>query len=515
MSFLSTLAVQFAQVPDLLRLRPELALTLTIIVVLIFDLITKGRESRHVGMISLIGLAGTMYFLFADAELLHRAIASPDAIFGMVTADGMAVFFKLFATASILAVVLMSLEFRSFRESGFGEYYFILLCTLLGVFFLVSTQNLILLVLSLETLGIGAYCLAGYMKKERRSAEAALKYVVFGSASTGLTLFGISLLYGMTGTVDLTEMAGRLQGALADPTNTFPLGIAMILILVGMSYKISAVPFHFWAPDVYEGAPTPVTAFLAVASKGAGFAALLRILMGTLFVHHDPGLIQRVPFAENVGLLLAVIAAVTMTYGNLAALRQNNVKRMLAYSSIAHAGYVLVGFATMDAPGFRAGVFYLVTYYFMNLAAFGVLIYFSNRTGREDIDGLFGLGWKFPFAGCVMIIALVSLTGLPPTAGFIGKYMLLDAAVKGGFLWLAIVVGLNSVISLFYYFRIGKSLFFLPEGVSPVEHTRQSTPSLTATLAFLGVGTLALFMQFGPLRDTLYQPLPEPRDGGR
>jgi NADH-quinone oxidoreductase subunit N len=267
------------------------------------------------------------------------------------------------------------------------------------------------------------------------------------------------------------------------------------LVLAGFAYKVSVVPFHFWTPDVYEGAPTPVTTFLAVASKAAGFAVLLRFI-GALFL--VDGVHEAVAaYGERIKLLLAILAAVTMTLGNLSALRQTSLKRMLAYSSIAHAGYVLMGLAAMSAGGFSAAIFYLAAYYFMNLGAFGFLLYFEGITGREDIESLTGMGWRYPVVGWSMVVFLVSLTGLPPSVGFYGKLLLFYEGVDAGLVWLVLIAALNAVISLFYYFRVVSALFL----TTPEDKAAPHQPPLAGILAVLAVATVVTGLWNKPLQD--------------
>jgi NADH-quinone oxidoreductase subunit N len=270
--------------------------------------------------------------------------------------------------------------------------------------------------------------------------------------------------------------------------------VAVVLVLAGFAYKVSVVPFHFWTPDVYQGAPTPVTTFLAVASKAAGFAVLLRFI-GALFMVE--GVQESVmAYGERIGLLLAILAAVTMTLGNLSALRQTNLKRMLAYSSIAHAGYVMIGLAAMTTQGFSAAVFYLAAYYFMNLGAFGFLIYLEGAAGCEDVAGLKGLGWRYPVVSIAMVVFLISLIGLPPTIGFYGKLVLFYAGVDAGLTWLVVVAGLNSALSLFYYFRIVKSLFLAQAD----DKSGDGEPGLGGLIAVLSVATIVVGLFSGPLQ---------------
>jgi NADH-quinone oxidoreductase subunit N len=394
-----------AYLDGLKAILPELCLTFVALAALVLDLVKQGRDSRLVGYLSLAGLGVTALFLvgqWGDA---------PKTVLNLVTVDQFGNFFKLFTCAALAVVIVFVMADKREKKHGIGEYYFLLLGAGVGIFFMVGTTNLLLLMLGLELLSLASYSLAGFHKGSRKSAEASMKYVVFGGLSAGIMLYGISLLYGLTGTIDLSLMGtGGAVGftvclASQFATSPMPVAVAVGLVFAGFAYKVSAVPFHFWTPDDYEGAPTPVTTFLAVASKAAGFAVMLRFV-GELFMVE--GVTDAVgAYGHRIGLLLAILAAVTMTLGNLSALRQASLKRMLAYSSIAHAGYVLMGLACMTATGFEAAIFYLAAYYFMNLGAFGFLLYFQGVTGTESIESLKGLGWKAPLVSITMVAFLV------------------------------------------------------------------------------------------------------------
>ena len=482
---------------------PELVLTAVALIALVWDLVTKGRDSKQIGYLTLGGLAVTAWFLIQQWRTLSgmEGGAQPELVLGMVTVDLFGTFFKLFTVGSLAVVTIFVLADRTERKHDVGEYYFLLLGAAIGIFFMVSTNNLLLLMLGLELLSLASYSLAGFHKNERRSGEAAMKYVIFGGLSAGIMLYGISLLYGLTGTIDLNAMGtGGEEGFPVGLASQFlrspvPVAVAVVLVFAGFAYKVSVVPFHFWTPDVYEGAPTPVTTFLAVASKAAGFAVMLRFV-GALFM--VDGVSEAVAeYSDRIGLLLAILAAVTMTLGNLSALRQASLKRMLAYSSIAHAGYVLLGLACMTATGFEAAIFYLAAYYFMNLGAFGFLLYFQGVLGSEDIDSLKGMGWKAPIVSIAMVAFLVSLTGLPPTIGFYGKYLLFVEGVDAGLGWLVVVAALNSVVSLFYYFRVAKALFLS----EPASEDPRPQPAFAGLLAALAALTVLGGVYNKPLQD--------------
>ena len=466
---------------QLAAIAPELTLLGVALVVLVADLWTKGKDGKLLAWLSVAGLV-------LVGALLYGQSGEPKTVFAMVDIDQFGRFFKLFTVASLVVVMGLVVNDRQQRLDDVGEYFFLLLSAGLGVFFMVSTTNLLLLMLGLELLSLCSYALAGFHKGNMTSAEASMKYVVFGGLSAGIMLYGISLMYGLTGTLDLVEMSNSATLAAQLSESPVPVAVAIVLVIAGFAYKISAVPFHFWTPDVYEGAPTPVTTFLAVASKAAGFGALLRFL-GAMFMTEGVNEVIA-EYGKSIGALLALIAAVTMTMGNLSALKQSSLKRMLAYSSIAHAGYVLIGAAAMTAAGFEAAMWYLAAYYFMNLGAFAVVLYFEAVTGSDKLENLKGLGPKYPMVSVAMVALLVSLTGLPPTVGFYGKYLLFVEGVDAGLMWLVVVAALNSGVSLFYYFRVAKALFLEQGEDAP---TVLCSRNLSTLILLLGAGSVYFF----------------------
>jgi NADH-quinone oxidoreductase subunit N len=324
------------------------------------------------------------------------------------------------------------------------------------MFFLVSANDLILIYLSIELLSLSSYVLAGFVKTSIRNSEASLKYVIYGSTSSGIMLFGISILYGITGSTNLFEINSVL-GFSNVPQITFL--ISTLMIFTGIGFKISIVPFHFWTPDVYEGAPLPITAFLSVASKAAGFAVLIRFIEITFAESlSKSGYWQLIPYV-NWQNLLVLFSIITMTFGNFAALWQDNLKRLLAYSSIAHAGYLMLGVAVLSDQGLAAVLIYFSIYLFMNLGAFFIVMLIANKINSENIDDYRGLGYSIPFLSTSLAIFLVSLTGLPPTAGFIGKLYIFFALVDAKMIVVAIIALLNTVVSLYYYIRVLKVMF--------------------------------------------------------
>jgi NADH-quinone oxidoreductase subunit N len=390
--------------------------------------------------------------------------------YAMAVVDNFAVFFKLLISVAGIIVVFMSMFSRELRirSARLGEYYALILGMSVGLYLMPASTDLITMYLSLELVSIAGYILAGFSKDAPFSGEASLKYILFGALSSGLMLYGFSLFYGLTGSTNIIAIRQVLALASANhaSANVLVLWVATILALAGMGYKISAVPFHFWTPDVYEGAATPVTALLSVASKAAGFGLLIRFL---IFVFPYGGA-ANLPLV-NWPIIIAALSVITMTLGNFAALQQSNVKRMLAYSSIAHAGYMLAGLVVAGqaqhlAPGVVAILVYLATYLFMQLGAFYVVMLIENKLHSEEIDDYRGLMNRTPLLSSSLVIFLVSLTGIPLTAGFIGKFYLFTALLTPDpvthtmpWLWLAIAVIINSVISLYYYLRVAGAMF--------------------------------------------------------
>ena len=442
-------------VQSLSYILPELILVVTILAVFIIDLVV--REKERLGEIA---LAGTALSLLAVARLA----STPGAwLFSrMVVQDPFAVFFKVIFALAALAAIWMSLGSKEIAKTSGGEYYGLLLSSTLGMYFMASAANLLMAYLSLEFVSLTSYVLTGYMRHDRRSGEAALKYLIYGGVASGTMIYGMSWLFGLAGSMDFVQINAALtQG---DP-NRLAVFLAIVLTLAGLGYKIAVVPFHMWLPDVYTGAPIPISAFLSVGSKAAWFALLIRVFYPALSHLGADGTWQFLPGVDWPQLVL-VLSMVTMTLGNFAALSQRNLKRLLAYSSIAHAGYMLMGFVVLSNEGLRAMMFYMVVYYLMNIGAFLVVMIVANETGREDIDGYRGLAWRGGAAPAVALaVFLFSLTGLPPLAGFVGKFYLFAAVIRQQFYVLAVVGVINSVVSLYYYARVVRTMFLdFPEG---------------------------------------------------
>jgi len=421
----------------------------------------------------------TLAVLGATAlALLPVADANIQISRGLVAVDRFALFFKVIFLGSAAFTVLMSVKYLDVEGTRAGEYYFLILCATLGMMFMAGGTDLITLFIGLETMAISFYILAGFIKPNQRSNEAAVKYFLLGAFSLGILLYGMSIMYGLSGTTSLRAMAPILTG-FAGETRDPRLVLAIILVVAGVGFKIAAVPFHMWAPDVYEGAPTPITAFLSVGSKAASFAMLVRIFLEGL-----PG------SSADWRILFWMLSIVTMTVGNLAALTQTNMKRMLAYSSIAHAGYLLMGVVAGTERGVSAMLIYLLIYTFMQLGAFAVIVMLRRRdVVGDELKDFSGLAFRQPFAAFAMLLFMLSLGGIPPTAGFMGKFWLFGAAIDSGYVWLAVIGVLNSAISLYYYIRLVVFMYLKKEtlGSEPT-----STPALTFALTVAVVATLVL-----------------------
>jgi NADH-quinone oxidoreductase subunit N len=466
---------------------PETVLSVAILALIFFDLLAVGRQDKA-NAAGLVALGGS---IIAVGSALALWGAPPTWLFGrMVVLDAFAVFFKILLGLSLVAAIVMSLGSREVAgRPNEGEYYTLLVASGLGMLLMASAGNLLMAYLSLEFVSLTSYVLTGFLRHNRRSGEAALKYLIYGGVASGAMIYGMSWVFGLTGSMDYAVIAKQVTSI--DATSQGAFFVALLLVFAGFGYKIAAVPFHMWAPDVYVGAPIPVTAFLAVGSKAAGFAILLR------FFHFGVtgGPAVAVPGGLPLLMLLMMICFLTMTLGNLAALSQDNLKRLLAYSSISHAGYALLGVVVFRDEGVQAALMYLAVYYLMNLGAFWVVMLVSNQTGREDMDGYRGLAWRGGALPAVTLtIFLASLAGLPPFAGFIGKVYVFKAGINAGIVALVVAGALNSVVSLYYYWRIVKAMF--------LDEPRVGDPALrfpsfgVGALVALSAATVILGLQF-------------------
>ena len=436
--------------------KPEIAISLTLVLVVTLDLI-MAKNKKYLPYISLFGLIVTAYFVIGQFDYNTFASVSSGNK-GLVSVDAFGAFFKLLVILASVLVVIFSISSDEIKAAfeRHGEYYALIFGMILGMFFMISAADLILIYLSLELVSLSSYVLAGFTKKSMRNSEASLKYIIYGGVASGIMLFGISIIYGLTGSTNIYEINSLIQ---APQFQSLTFILAGIFIFVGIGYKISAAPFHFWTPDVYEGAPITITAYLSIASKAAGFALLIRFIKVT-FVKS----VSADGYWELINIIdwksfLILISILTMTLGNFAALWQNNMKRLLAYSSIAHAGYLLLGLTVMSNQGLIAIMIYFAVYAFMNLGAFYVVMLIANKIGSEDLDDYKGLGYSNPLLGIALAIFLVSLTGLPPTAGFIAKLYIFMALVDAKMIAVAVIALLNTVVSLYYYIRVLKNLY--------------------------------------------------------
>jgi NADH-quinone oxidoreductase subunit N len=478
--------------------RPEMALTFGALALFIVDLFWK-RSSARVTYLTV----SVMAVLAVTAGLLAYQPPDAQSLFnGMLANDAFACFFKwLFLGAAALTVVIAA-QGKDFTSERIGEFYALLTAVVLGMFMMASATDLLMVYLSIELVSMVSYVLAGYRKGDRKAAEGSLKYVIYGGVASGVMLFGMSYLYGLTGTTSLLDLGARIQAIQASGASLAATRIALVVSIVfvtaGIGYKVAAVPWHMWCPDVYEGAPTPFTAFLSVGPKAAGFALALRFFLSALAGPVAPGsgfadALAGIPWPAIVG----VVSAVTMTLGNLTALGQTNLKRLLAYSSIAHAGYTLMGLSAASDRGMQAVMIYMLVYLVMNVGAFLVVIIVAESTGSESILDYKGLARRSPLAAVTFSIFLFSLTGIPPFAGFVGKWYLFYAVFEriGGpngewYAILALVGALNTAVSLYFYVRIIRAMFIDPPYV---ENPAAISPRLGYQL-LLGVSSAAILV---------------------
>ncbi len=444
--------VEFDYLASLPAIAPEIGMTILAIVVLALDLYLAESQRHNVAYVAGFGLG-----LLA----LTPFIWSPDPGVtqywgGMVRHDALSQVFKV--TVMIAGAITCLLAVDTSDLGRKGEFYLIIIVSTLGASLMSAANDLIMVFVALETTSIPLYVLAGIRSADMKSSESGMKYFLFGAFASSIMLYGFSLLYGFSGHTNLGEIAAFL-GSPAFEDNAVPVLVAMVMVFVGFGFKISAVPFHFWTPDVYEGAPTPVTAFVSVASKAASFALLVRFFMAVFPVE----LVIDGQFIQDFWVqLAAVVAVISMTLGNVLALSQTNIKRLLAYSSIAQAGYTLIGVAAIQSQtgqGVAAVAFYLFMYTFTNLLAFGVIVVFAEATGSEQISDLAGLNRRNPWLALAMTIGLLSLGGIPPAAGFFGKFFLFNAAIEAGLEWLAIIGVLNAIVALYYYLVVIKVMY--------------------------------------------------------
>lgn len=477
---------------------PELLLSFFIFIILFMDLLKIDQK--------VIYALAPLFLLITFMVQTNLDIRSVYLFEGILRYDALGVYFKYFTYIVLFVVVLISLssnETNTKATTTFGflpaEYLMLTFGLGIGMILLATSNNMLMTYLAIEFLSLLSYIATGFKFKNKKSNEASLKYVIYGGVASGIMIYGISFLYGMTGSLFYNSIGSFLTN---QPTYNVTLFVSILFIYAGLGYKIATIPMHMWCPDVYEGAPTPVTALLSVGPKAAGFILALRLFYEVFSVNFQD--ITHI----NWPLFIAIISVFTMTLGNLVAIHQTNLKRLLAYSSIAHAGYVLMGIASISILGQQSVLFYLVVYMLMNFGAFLVVILISNRYGVEEIEDYRGLAWKTPYLGFIavlMTIFLLSLTGLPPFAGFIGKFYLFSAVIEKGpsYYWLALAGVINSVISLYYYARIIKAMF-LEEARTEIALVDGDTQVLgTAILSVLAFFTLLFGIYWGPVFEVI------------
>ncbi len=483
---------QFVEIiSNIEKFLPEITIIITLLVCLVLDLIIK-KKSPIVSLVGIIGLIVSAYFVYKysnNYEILFTR---------MIVIDPYAVFFKfLFILSSILVILFFNLSEEISIATHKNEFILLILSLALGAFLMASSVNLLMMYLSLELASITSYILAGYTKKLNRSSEAAMKYLIYGAASSGIMLFGMTLLYGFTGSMNIYDISRYL--AIAKFSNPFII-LVMIMISAGFGYKISSVPFHFWTPDVYEGSPTPVSAFLAVTSSAAGFAVMVRFFI-TTFISDNTTIDGYYKIIQNVNWqeIIIFLSVASMFIGNFIAIWQKSMRRLLGYSSIAQAGYILTGLVIANQLGITALLIYLAAYLFMNLGAFFATIMIVNKIGTDNIEDMKGLAYRSPVVCSSMALFMLALAGIPGTVGFIGKFYLVAALLKPGtqYLWLAIVLMLNSVISLFFYFKVVKKMFLEKSDEEQVEV--KYSFSYYLVLIILAIPTIFFGLYFTPI----------------
>ena len=452
---------------NLYLLAPEISLLALALVVILLDLFI-GRK-WILGVVSVAGLIVPAAFTLALWGTNETSFG------GALVIDQFSLFFNLFFLVAAALVLLSSTDYARKFAAFRGEYYALVLLAATGMMLMASTRELISIYIALELTGISLYALTGFLK-DPKSSEAGLKYLLLGAVASAVLLYGMAMVFGLTGTTHLKEIAAAIsaEGLLASPA----LLMGIVLLVAGFGFKIAAVPFQMWVPDVYEGAPTPITAYLSVASKAAGFAVILRVFYEALG-----------PASLDWGMIFAVLAAITMTLGNVVAIAQTNIKRMLGYSSIAQAGYLMIGLAAVTTEASSALIFFLACYALTNLGAFIAIIAISNKIGSDQIADYSGMVRRAPLLSLALALCLISLIGIPPTAGFIAKVYIFSAGINYGLVWLVIIAVINTVISAYYYLRVVRVMYL----GAPLSGERvPSSGALRAALSFACLGVLVL-----------------------
>lgn len=476
-----------------LAIVPEILLAILIIAVLSYDRLLPTGKRRRTGLLAAWGafailLVTVGIWLFLGHPDTSAGLQDSLLWGGMIRNDLVTLVFRVIALLAVIITILISLDVGALQR---GEYFTLLLTATIGFSFMAASSDMIMLFLSLETASISLYILAGFLTDRRRSVEAGMKYFVYGAFASAVMLYGFSLMYGVTGSSNIYDIASVLRDAAIPADANAVLLLAGMMIIVGFGFKISAVPFHFWTPDVYEGAPAPVTAFVSTASKAAGFAIVLRVF--------SAGMIGAPEMGNAWWSTLVAITVVTMTLGNVLAIFQSNIKRMLAYSSIAQAGYALIGLVALTPDGSGATLFYLLMYVVTNIAAFGVIVLVGRETGSDEMSDFYGLSRRSPYLALAMLFALLSLGGIPPTAGFFGKFFIFKAAVDAGLWWLALIGVLNALVGLYYYLTVVKYIYLYRSEEEAVRIPVSRAAQVALALTVFGILYLGIFA--GPAFD--------------
>jgi NADH-quinone oxidoreductase subunit N len=458
---------------EIARFLPEIILTIAGTFLMVLDAMLGKRCRDAFGHVALGSLVAAL------AAAVYAGTIPGPAFSGMLSVDGFGTFFRVLVLTVGILTVLPSYKFLAREQAGSGEYHALLLFSVTGQCVMATANELIMIFIGLEISSIASYVLTGYLRDDKRASESALKYFLLGSFATGFFLYGVAITYGATGTTNLTAVRAAIVGP--NPPSMLLVGFAAALMFVGLGFKVSSAPFQVWAPDVYQGAPTPITAFLSAGPKAAAFAIFLRIFMSAFE-----------PMGRTWEPLVWTSALLSMTIGNFAALTQSNVKRMLAYSSIAHAGYVLVALTARSDDGTAAAMFYLAAYAFMNVGAFAAVAYLSGRGERyQNIENFAGLARRQPMVAAMLTIFMLSLVGVPLTGGFFGKFYIFKAALQSHLVWLTVLGLLNSAVAAYYYLRI-LVMMYMHEPSEAVEAAEPLTFGQRAALLVPALGTLVL-----------------------
>jgi NADH-quinone oxidoreductase subunit N len=454
---------------------PEITILATAFALIVIDLFARRARNAIFTAVSVAGSIAAIAFSFDNYDLMGTSFSQ------IVVSDYISFYFKLIFCIGTLLTVFVSSNYVKTELRSLGEYYVLIFIATFGMMVMATSMDLITIFLGLEVMSVPLFVLAGIHRDRARSREASLKYFLMGAFASAFLLFGIALIFGAYGTTNLIEVSRRLN--IGSNYSQILSGVGLILILIGLGFKVGLAPFHMWIPDVYEGAIAPATSFMSAGPKAAAFAAMFRI-----FDLFSPVI------SDNFTTILWILAVITMSWGNILAISQKNIKRMLAYSSIAHAGYVMIALVVGGPEGLSAGVFYLLAYTLMNIGAFAVVILFSGKGERlEEIKDFAGFGLKYPLGGIAMIVFMLSLAGVPATAGFVGKYKIFIGAINAGYVWLAIIGVINSLISVWYYIGIIVTMYMTAESQGRVEMRFSTTLMIAIFISLFGTLQLGLF----------------------